>query len=111
MATFTIDAVTITPLPGTLVTGEGHDDRGGDNKPIVRAGAGCDGECIARIDDSTFTEAVAMALRSGIGEGDRTIVDVDAGVIACNRCRVDIQITGDAVQVAKIIWKGTTVAA
>jgi len=115
MATFTItpgggSAVTITPLPGTLVSGGGHDDRGGDNKPIVRAGEGSEGECLTLIDDSTFTVANAIALRSGVGVGDRTITDVDAGVVACNRCLVDIQITGDAVQVARIQWKGTTIS-
>ena len=110
MSTFTIDGVTITPLPATLKSGAGHDDRGGDNKPIVRAGQGSIGECLARVDTITFTEAVALGLRSGIGEGDKDIVDVDAGVVACNRALVDVQLPGDAVQVARITWKGTTVA-
>lgn len=99
-------------LPGVLRKGGRHDDRGGSNSlPAVRAGVAKSGEVEALIDATTgLTLATAISLRSPIGEGTFTITDETNDVVISQKALVDVQITGDAVQTAKIIWKGTLVA-
>jgi hypothetical protein len=96
-------SVSVTPIPGTLQFGGGHDDRGGGDIPNMRAGTACNGNCEVLIDSSAFTIAQALALRSGTGEGD---VDI-SGEATSYSALVDVEITGDSVQIARISWKGT----
>ena len=97
-------AVTVTPIIGTLQYGDGHDDKGGGNIPNARNGIAKNGSCEALIDSASgLTMAAALALVSPTGEGN---VDI-TGDAASFDALVDVEITGDAVQIAKISWKGT----
>lgn len=101
-------ATSVTPVTGTLQYGDGHDDKGGGTIPNVRAGEARNGSMEALIDSAGLTVAQAIALRSGKGEGD---VDIAGDDIPDNMksydALVDVEISGDAVQIAKISWKGT----
>lgn len=101
-------AVSATPIGGTLKYGDGHDDKGGGTVPNVRAGVARNGSFEVLIDSVSLTVASAIALRSGKGEGD---VDIAGDDIPENMhsydALVDVEISGDAVQIAKVSWKGT----
>ena len=98
-------ARTIEPLPGTLHTGGGHDDRGGTSIPRVRVGIARYGTCKCLVRDSGDQALGALlALRSGLGEGDVTVAgDVPEAAEAL----LDISLHGDAVQLATLTWRGT----
>ncbi len=99
------DPVVITPIAGSVSKGGGHDDRGGGKIPNARAGIARNGSFEALI-DATLTVAVASGLRTGVGEH----VTV-AGEIESSDALIDVEISGDAVQIAKFTIKGTTAAA
>ncbi len=99
------DAVEITPIAGSVSKGGGHDDRGGGKLPNSRAGIARNGSFEALI-NSTLTVAVASGLRTGVGE-HATV----AGEIESSDALIDVEISGDGVQVAKFTIKGTTAAA
>jgi len=102
-------AVVVTGISGTLTYGDGHDDRGGTNVPRNRAGVARNGSI-----DTILTDAnrdAILAMQSPTGSGDYTVGagagdSIPAGQIAYFAL-VDIVVTGDSVQVARISWKGT----
>jgi hypothetical protein len=97
------DPLELTPIPGTLEYGDGHDDRGGSVIPNARAGLALNGSMEVLVTD-VVTIAALQALRSGVGEGDVEI----SGDAEAYACLLDVEITGDAVQTARLTWKGTT---
>ncbi len=97
--------VAVTPIQGSLQVGGGHDDRGGGQLPNIRAGIAKNGSCEVILDDGGLTLSDAIALRSGVGEGD---VDITGDATSYDAL-IDVEIGGDAVQTAKISWKGTKV--
>lgn len=105
--------VTVTPVPGTVRSGGGHDDRGGGTIPPARAGYAMNGSCQVVMTQATaanfqHTLAELKSLVSGIGEGDWTVAG--AGIhadIKSYQALVDVVIDGDSVQTATINWKGT----
>ncbi len=99
--------VTVTPLPRTLQLGGGNDDRGGGVLPNVRGGVAMNGSCEAKIEDAGFTLATAIALCSGVGDGNVTV----SGDAESYGALVDVEITGNVIQKAKISWKGSTASA
>jgi hypothetical protein len=101
------NALTVTPIPGTLTYGDGDDDRGGGTIPNARAGFARNGSCEVLVDTTAPTETQLIALRSGIGEGSTDIT----GDAESYDALVDVEISGDAVQTAKITWKGTSAPA
>ena len=98
--------VPITPIAGSVTKGGGHDDRGGGKIPNTRAGIARNGTFEALINDTTLTVAIASGLRTGAGEH----ADV-TGEIESYDALVDVEISGDAVQIAKFTIKGTTAPA
>lgn len=94
--------ITLTPVSGSLQLGGGDDDRGGGSEPRVRAGVASNGKCKAIIDSAAFPLASAMSLVSPVGEGDFTV----SGDASCSDAIIDVEISGDGVQVASISWKG-----
>jgi len=101
-------SLTVTPLPGTVQYGDGHDDRGGGNVPNARAGSARNGSCQVLVDDSSPSEAELLACVSPIGEGDVDVTgtDIDSDMHSYDAL-VDVEIGGDSVQIATISWKGT----
>lgn len=105
--------VTVTPVPGSVRAGGGHDDRGGGTVPSARAGFAMNGSCQVVMTQATaenlqHTLAELKSLVSGIGEGAWTVTG--AGIYADIRsyqALVDVTISGDSVQTADIAWKGT----
>ena len=105
--------VTVTPVPGTVRAGGGHDDRGGGTIPAARAGYAMNGSCQVVMTQATATGvqhtlAELKSLVSGIGEGDWAVAG--AGIYAAVKsyqALVDVVIDGDSVQTATINWKGT----
>jgi hypothetical protein len=108
----TID-VTVTPVLGSVRAGGGHDDRGGGRIPAARAGYACNGSCQVVLTSETATGkqhtlSELLSLVSPVGDGDFTITG--AGLwenIKSWNALVDVNITGDSVQVADISWKGS----
>ena len=101
---------TVDAIPGTYKKFQKNDERGAtDGIPAVIAGEGEDGECQVLITDdganNTLTIAEAIAMRSGIGEGDYTVNDGSDDISFHAVVMVDI--TGTAVMVAKIKWLGS----
>ncbi len=101
-----VSAVTLVPLPGSLRSGGGHDDRGGGSVPRARAGMSREGrvEClVATAGDQALSSL--LGLRSGVGPGAVSVsgddVETAAGAL------VDVTIRGEAVQTAVVSWKGT----
>ncbi len=119
------DTITITPgtgtdvvltvIPGSVKGGGGHDDRGGGRIPKTRAGYARNGSCEVVLDDATTTVAAVLALVSGVGSGDRKIIGEGRySGIQSYGALVDVEISGDSVQTARVSWKGSykpTVAA
>jgi hypothetical protein len=95
-------AVTITPIAGSVNKGGGHDDRGGGKIPNTRAGIARNGSFEALIDDTNLTVSDASGLRTGAGDH----ADI-TGEIESFDALVDVEISGDAVQIAKFTIKGT----
>jgi hypothetical protein len=104
------DPVTITPVPGSIKYGEGHDVKGGSTIPHNLAGKARNGSCQVVIDSATGpTLAVIFGLVSGAVSGSTDVSGTD--IIATQHsydALIDVSIAGDAVQVATINWKGTT---
>ena len=106
-------SVTVTPVPGSLKAGGGHDDRGGGTIPPVRAGYAMNGSCQVVVTTATATNmqhtlAELLSLVSEVGPGDVAVEG--AGIfanIASYEALVDVTVGGDAVQTADISWKGT----
>jgi hypothetical protein len=99
--------VVLTPVPGSVKGGGGHDDRGGGRIPKARAGYARNGSCDVVLDDTT-TVAAVKALASPVGGGDREIVGAGRyDMIQSYKALVDVEISGDSVQTARISWKGT----
>ena len=96
------DPVILTPIAGSVTKGGGHDDRGGGKLPNARAGIARNGSFEVLIDDTGLTTAAAAGLRTAAG----THADV-TGEIESYDALIDVEISGDAVQVAKISIKGT----
>jgi hypothetical protein len=110
--TLTIGGLTVTPIQGSVKHGGGHDDRGGGKLPSIRAGWAYNGSCQVLIDGSTGpTLTAVIGIKSGVGMGDKDVTG--AGIYAAVRsydALVDVELTGDAVQIANISWKGTASA-
>jgi hypothetical protein len=101
-------AVTLTPIPGSVKGGGGHDDRGGGRIPKARAGYARNGSCDVVLDDASATAAAVMGLASGEGAGDREVVGAGRyGMIKSYQALVDVELSGDSVQTATISWKGS----
>ena len=109
-------SVTVTPVPGSLKAGGGHDDRGGGTIPPVRAGYAMNGSAQVVVTTATATNMQhtldeLLSLVSDVGPGDVTVEG--AGIYADVRSHealVDVTVGGDAVQTADISWKGTYAA-
>lgn len=106
-------SVAVTPVPGSVRVGGGHDDRGGGRIPSARAGYAYNGNCQVIVTDATATGkqhtlAELLTLLSPVGEGDLTVTgaglweSVKSWLALC-----DVSIEGDSVQTATITWKGT----
>jgi hypothetical protein len=106
-------SVTVTPVPGSLRAGGGHDDRGGGTIPAVRAGYAANGSCQVVVTAETATDmqhtlAELLSLVSEVGAGDVTVkgAGIYADVVSYSAL-VDVTIGGDSVQTADVTWKGT----
>ena len=105
--------ITITPIPGSVRGGGGHDDRGGGRLPAARAGYAYNGSCQVAVTDATATGKQhtideLKQLVSPVGSGDITIVG--AGIWANVKswlALVDVALDSESVQTATITWKGT----
>ncbi len=95
----------LEPVPGSLRTGGGDDDRSGPQEPSLRAAAAANGSCEALIDTTGFTLEDALALASPPGPGDFEI----SGEAASSLALVDVEISGrDGLLYAGISWKGAS---
>lgn len=107
--------VVLTVIPGSVKGGGGHDDRGGGRIPKTRAGYARNGSCDVVLADTGTTVEAVLALASGEGSGDRTVVGAGRYAdIQSYGALVDVEISGDSVQTARVSWKGSynpTVAA
>jgi len=105
--------VVVSPVPGSLRAGGGHDDRGGGTIPSMRAGYALNGSCQVVMTAATATNmqhtlAELLSIVSEVGPGDVDITG--AGIYADIKsydALVDISVGGDAVQTCDITWKGT----
>lgn len=106
-------SVTVTPVPGSVRAGGGHDDRGGGTIPSARAGFAMAGSCQAVVTTETATGmqhtlAELLSLISPVGSGDFTVEGAGRYAdIHSFEALVDVSIGGDSVQTADIEWKGT----
>ena len=108
----TID-ITVTPVPGSVRAGGGHDDRGGGRMPAARAGYAYNGSCQVVVTSETatgkqHTVAELKQLVSPVGPGD--VVITGAGIWANVKswlALVDVAFDSESVQTATISWKGT----
>lgn len=101
-------AVTVTPIPGSVKAGGGHDDRGGGRIPKARAGYARNGSCDVVLDSETTTVATVLGLASGVGSGNRKIIGAGRYAdIQSYGALVDVEISGDSVQTARVSWKGS----
>lgn len=106
-------AVVVTPIPGSVKAGGGHDDRGGGTVPAARAGYAYNGSCQVVVTDATATSiqhtlTELKGLVSGVGEGDRKVEGAGLWAnIKSWKALVDVEISGDSVQLATITWKGS----
>jgi hypothetical protein len=105
--------VVVTPVLGSPKAGGGHDDRGGGRIPAARAGYACNGSCQVVMTGETaenkqHTLAELLSLVSPVGDGDIQVIGSGlwANIKSWNAL-VDVNITGDSVQVADISWKGS----
>lgn len=101
--------VAVTPVPGSIKYGEGHDVKGGGAIPHNLAGKARNGSCQVVLDSTGITLAAVLGLVSGVGKGSITVTGTD--IVEAQHsydALIDISIAGDAVQVAAINWKGTT---
>jgi len=103
------NAVTVTPVPGSVKYGEGHDVKGGGAIPHNLAGKARNGSCQVVLDSAGTTLVAVLGLVSGVGTGNVDVTGTD--IITSQHsyaALIDVSIAGDAVQVATINWKGTT---
>jgi len=104
------EPVMITPVPGSVKYGEGHDVKGGGAIPHNLAGKARNGSCQVVLDSATGPTLIAiLGLVSGIGSGSTNVSGTD--IITAQHsydALIDVSIAGDAVQIATINWKGTT---
>ena len=105
--------VVVSPVLGRAKAGGGHDDRGGGRIPAARAGYACNGSCQVVMTGETaenkqHTLAELLSLVSPVGDGDIQVIGSGlwANIKSWNAL-VDVNITGDSVQVADISWKGS----
>lgn len=98
-------SMTLTPISGTLKLGGGHDDRGGGTLPHYRAGIARNGSFDVMLDSNDLTYAQALALVSAPGETAEVTGDA-----VSSSALIDVEISGDSVQIASISFKGTTAA-
>jgi hypothetical protein len=113
MSQITIDGGdAIQCVPGSLKIIADTDVRGGDNVPVAVAGEGLSGECEVLVDTVSPLFATLIALRSGVGEGDKDVVwtDILLGSETAYDCLLEVEAMGDGVQTVKIKWKGTKTA-
>ena len=104
--------VTVTPIAGTVQYGDDGDIRGGRVTDPIRAGAARNGQCQTVI--TSDNESDIIGLVSPVGEGDYDVAGTDiASGQRSYDALVDVQYGEgeDGVQVATIMWKGTTAAA
>jgi len=103
------DLGTFNIVPGTPSHGEGDEIRGGGVIPFARVSNARNGSCEVIINDTDTTLTAMVALRSTAGEGKAvvTLSDADGVVYTSYHALVDVSITGNDVQKAKITWKGT----
>lgn len=106
-------SITVTPVPGSVRAGGGHDDRGGGTIPSARAGFAMAGSCQAVLVTSGTSDmqqdlASLLSVISPVGPGDFTVTGTGRYAdIHSYEALVDLSIGGDAVQTADIEWKGT----
>jgi len=101
--------VTLTPVPGSVKYGEGHDVKGGGAIPHNLAGKARNGSCQVVLDSAGTTLVAILGLVSGVGSGSTNVSGTD--IITTQHsydALIDVSIAGDAVQIATINWKGTT---
>lgn len=106
-------SVVVSPVPGSVRVGGGHDDKGGGTLPAVRAGYAKNGSCQVVVTSATATNiqhtlAELKSIISPVGDGD--IIVQGAGRYAnieSYDALVDVSVGGDGVQTADISWKGT----
>ena len=109
-------SVVVTPVPGSVRVGGGHDDKGGGTLPAVRAGYAKNGSCQVVVTSATATNiqhtlAELKSIISPVGDGD--IIVQGAGRYAnieSYDALVDVSVGGDGVQTADISWTGTYAA-
>ncbi len=105
--------IVVTPVPGSLRAGGGHDDRGGGTIPSVRAGYAMNGSCQVVVTTQTASniqhtlqELLSMVSEVGAGDVEITGAGIYADIHSFDAL-VDVSIGGDSVQTADISWKGT----
>lgn len=109
-------SITVSPIPGTVRVGGGHDDRGGGAIPSARAGIALNGSCEIVVTAATaanlqHTVAEILSVVSEVGEGDVEVSgDGRYAGIQSHAALLDATIQGDSVQTAAISWKGTAKA-
>lgn len=96
--------IEIDPLPGTLKTGGGHEDRSDSLAPPVRTARAAEGSCAVAIDKDSITVVKALSLASPLGPG-LTVISGDA---SCVDALVDVFVDGQSgILCASISWKGS----
>lgn len=109
-------SVVVTPVPGSVRVGGGHDDKGGGTLPAVRAGYAKNGSCQVVVTSATATNvqhtlAELKSIISPVGDGDITVQGAGRYAnIESYDALVDVSVGGDGVQTADISWKGTYAA-
>jgi len=101
--------ITLSPVPGSVKAGGGHDDRGGGKLPGARAGYAMNGSCeVVLADAGTASLSSVSGLASGVGSGSVTVQGEGryAGIAAYDAL-IDVTVQGDSVQTAAIAWKGS----
>ena len=109
-------SVVVSPVPGSVRVGGGHDDKGGGTLPAVRAGYAKNGSCQVVVTSATATNiqhtlAELKSIISLVGDGDITVQGAGRYAnIESYDALVDVSVGGDGVQTADISWKGTYAA-
>ena len=105
--------IKMTPVLGSPKAGGGHDDRGGGRIPVARAGYAYNGSCQVALVTATSTNkqqtlTELKSLISPVGDGDFDIAGdgLWANIKSWNAL-IDVEISGDSVQMATITWKGS----
>ena len=95
--------ITVSVIPGSFKYADRPVDAGGGVYPAVRTNQSVSGSCAVLVDES-FTYQDALSLISPVGHGNIVISEP----ASCKEALVDVDISGDGVQVASVSWVGNS---